>query len=87
MSTYGKQIDHTLMGPQGAVSRNRGWKQTSATAKDKRRASTRSFAATSKLRHKLRNTSVAFVDDSWCHVVAGVVVSKFANVSAAIDAL
>lgn len=87
MSSYGKQIDHLLMDPQGSVSRNRGWKQTSATTKDKRRASSRSFTATSKLRHKLRNTRVECLDGTWCHVVGGVVVASFQDVGAAIAAL
>jgi hypothetical protein len=60
---------------------------TTATPQQRDRARSRSFVATCKLRHKLLNTDVALVDDSWCHVVRGKVVAKFANMNAAIDAL
>jgi len=83
-----KQPYNSFAMPRGKAQANRRCLSvTTATPQQRDRARSRSFVATSKLRHKLLNTRVVCIDDSWCHVVGGVTVAKFDSCAAAVDAL
>lgn len=83
--TFLRRVDHTLNEPRnnGRVDRP----ISSATKTQRDRADSRSFVATWAKRNALRNTSIIFVHDSWCHVVGGVTVAKFDSCAAAVEAL
>jgi hypothetical protein len=53
----------------------------------RRRATTRSHVATTKLRAKLHRVDVVQHDSSWCHAVDGNIVARFATVGDAVSAL
>lgn len=63
--------------------------ESTATRNDRQKARTRSHVATSTFRAKLVCTDVVQSrdDSSWLHVVAGMVVARFATVGEAVAAL
>ena len=82
---YVKQIDHVCLDPQGRARRN-GIACT-ADRKDKQRANSRSFVATSKLRAKLWQVKIVQHDSSWVHMKGDEIVAWFDDVGAAVAAL
>jgi hypothetical protein len=86
--SFGKTIDHVLMDPKGGVSRNKAARLSTADEKDRRRARTRSHVATTRLRAKLHAIEIVQQhDSSWCHVLDGMVIARFATVGDAVAAL
>ena len=84
---YSQSIDHVCMEPKGRVSRLSQLGASSASIADRARAKSRSFVATCQMRQRLADTEIVLLDDTWSHVVDGVAIASFPNLSAAVAAL
>lgn len=79
-------VDYSTATPTGKAYRKTLGACT-ADRKDRQRAKSRSFVATTRFRAKLHDAKVLFIDDSWAVVRDGVIVVRCSNVTDAIAAL
>lgn len=79
-------VDYSTATPTGKAYRKTLGACT-ADRKDRQRAKSRSFVATTRFRAKLNAAKVLFIDDSWAVVRDDVIVGYYDSVTSAIAAL